>query len=59
MFDVGHSALVDTKPMHWLVAKIRSYFDRTRDAAAEAAENGMPEALRQLSKAEGSHDVAP
>jgi hypothetical protein len=42
LFDVGFNALVDTTPMNWVVTKVQSYFDMTKDMpAVEARVRGV------------------
>lgn len=36
LFDLGYVHLVNTKPMHWVIGKIRGYFDMAADNKLES-----------------------
>jgi hypothetical protein len=37
LFDLGFNVIVDTTPMNWVVTKVQSYFDMTKDMPAVEA----------------------
>lgn len=36
IFDVGYEHMVNIKPVHWMVGKVRNYFDETSAVAGKS-----------------------